>query len=104
MLFPKQTPGGMRTFVINMCLILYLVSNVCHSMEHLGDNFIQNFHLGRYIVGYMVSDLVFNMISEPISQDIPHQMKILNMAIPILMVFCSLISNWGIASSIKLIQ
>ena len=25
---------------------------------HLGDNCIQNFHLGRYIVGYMVGNLV----------------------------------------------
>ena len=41
------------------------------------------------------------MISERISDDIPLQMKILNMVIPILMQFCSLISNWSVASSIK---
>ena len=27
-------------------------------MDHLGDNCIQNFHLGRYIVGYTVGNLV----------------------------------------------
>ena len=33
---------------------------------------------------------------------IPPQMKILNMVIPILMHFCSLVSNWSVASHIKL--
>ena len=28
------------------------------SINHLGDNCIQNFHLGRYIVGYTVGNLV----------------------------------------------
>ena len=28
------------------------------SVNHLGDNCIQNFHLGRYIVGYTVGNLV----------------------------------------------
>ena len=28
------------------------------SFNHLGDNCIQNFHLGRYIVGYTVGNLV----------------------------------------------
>ena len=41
------------------------------------------------------------MISEHISDDIPPQMKILNMVIPILMHFCSLSSNWCIESRIK---
>ena len=27
-------------------------------VNHLGDNHIQNFHLGRYIVGYTVGNLV----------------------------------------------
>ena len=32
----------------------------CHSTAQLGDNCIQNFHLGRYnIVGYTVGYLVF---------------------------------------------
>ena len=38
------------------------------------------------------------MISDCISEDIPPQMKILNMVIPILIQFCSLVSNWSIAS------
>ena len=41
------------------------------------------------------------MISERISDDIPPQMKILNMVIPILMRFYSLVLNWSVASSIK---
>ena len=41
------------------------------------------------------------MISELISDDIPPQIKILNMVIPILMRFYSLVSNWKVASSIK---
>ena len=59
----------------------------------LGDNCIQNFHLGRYIVGYTVGNLVLRRrVSgavkrdlERISIDIPPQTKILNMVIPILM-------------------
>ena len=41
------------------------------------------------------------MISERISDDIPPQMKILNMVIPILMHFYRLVSNWSIRSCIK---
>ena len=37
------------------------------------------------------------MISERISNDIPPQIKILNMVIPILMHFCSFFSNWSVA-------
>ena len=42
------------------------------------------------------------MISERISDDIPPQMNILNMVIPILMHFFSYVLNWSIASRIKL--
>ena len=41
------------------------------------------------------------MISGRLSDDIPPQMKILNMVIHILMHFCSLIPNWSIASRTK---
>ena len=41
------------------------------------------------------------MLSERITDDIPPQMKILDMVIPILMHFCSLISNMSVASFIK---
>ena len=41
------------------------------------------------------------MISEHISNDIPPQMKILNMVSPILMRFYSHVSNWGIESCKK---
>ena len=76
---------------------------------NLGDNCIQNFHLGRYIVGYTVANSVLrrhtsgavNMISDRISHDIAPQMKIFIMVIPILMHFCSFVSNWSIASHMK---
>ena len=41
------------------------------------------------------------MISDHISDDIPPQMKILNMVIPILILFCSFVSNWRVASHKK---
>ena len=41
------------------------------------------------------------MIFDCICDDIPLQMKILNMVIPILMHLCTLISNWSVASYIK---
>ena len=61
-----------------------------------GDNHIQNFHLGRYIVGYAVGNYILQLplcVSiklnfRPymyISNNVPSQMKILNMVIPILM-------------------
>ena len=40
------------------------------------------------------------MISECISKDVPHQMKILNMVIPILMHYSSFVLNWSVASLI----
>ena len=76
---------------------------------YLGDNCIQNFHLGRYIVRYTVRNLVlrgrasgaFNVISECISDNIPPQIIFFNMVIPNLMCFYSLVSNWSLASRIK---
>ena len=41
------------------------------------------------------------MISKRISDDIPPQMKMLNMVIPILMCFYNLVSNWSVVSCIK---
>ena len=37
------------------------------------------------------------MISDGISDNIPPQVKILNFVIPILMHFCSFVSNWNVA-------
>ena len=53
------------------------------------DNYIQNFHLGRYFVGYTVRFFVLHKqihktISDHTNNHIPPQMKILNMLIPIL--------------------
>ena len=61
----------------------------------LGDNCTQIFHLGRYIVGYMVGNFVLRPRFsgavkhdfDRIYDDIPPQMKNLNMVIPILMYF-----------------
>ena len=41
------------------------------------------------------------MIFDCICDDIPLQMKVLNMVIPNLMHFCSLISNWSAATHIN---
>ena len=79
--------------------------------DHLGDNCIHNFHLGRYIVGYTVGDIVLRRrASSAVKRDFqtyirrytstPPQMKILYMVIPILMHFCSFVSNWSVASRI----
>ena len=58
---------------------------------YLGDNCIQNFHFGRYIisVGYLFGNFVLwlhvsvsvNMIYDHRYDDIPSQMKILNLPI-----------------------
>ena len=65
----------------------------------LGDNCIQNVHLGRYTVGDMVGNFVLRRrVSgavkrnfRPITDDIPPQMNILNIVIPILMHFLTFI-------------
>ena len=67
---------------------------------HLGDNCIQNFHLGSYVVGYMVGNFVlWRCVSRAVKQDfrqtvsdsryddVPPQLSISNMVIPILMLF-----------------
>ena len=36
----------------------YVYCHACNPGSHLGDNCIQNIHLGRYIVGYTVENLV----------------------------------------------
>ena len=70
------------------------------SKLYLGDNCIQKFHLGRYIIGYTVGNLVLlqhvsrkTKFPKGISDDIPPQLKCLNMVIPTLMHFCSIIPN-----------
>ena len=40
--------------------ILKAVKEGLEGVCQLGDNCIQNFHLGRYIVGYTVGNFVFN--------------------------------------------
>ena len=71
----------------------------------LGDNCIQNFHLGRYIVGYTVGNLVLRgRASGAVKRDFRTYIRRFtspNENIPILMHFCSLSSNWSVASRIK---
>ena len=101
-----------------ICLIrIYLI---CHSFTYKGDSCIQNFHLRRYIVGYMVGNFVLRRcVSGAIKcnirpyiypdDDIPSHMNILNMVIPILMHFFHIYSsnasyfapNVSFASSVK---
>ena len=57
-----------------------------------GDKCIQNYHLGRYIVGYEVKNLVLRQrisgvlkLTKCISDDLLPQLIILNRVIPILM-------------------
>ena len=57
--------------------------------------------VGNFVLRRCVRRAVKNVISERISDKIPPQMKILNMVIPILMHFYSLVSNWIGASRIK---
>ena len=58
-----------------MCTVAYI---------YLGDNCIQIFHLGRYIVGYTVGNFVLWR------RVIPPQMKNLNIVNPILMYFLTI--------------
>ena len=71
-------------------------------VNYFGDNCIQNVHLGRYIVGYIVGNFVLRRrVSGAVKRnfrpyiypddDIPPQMNILNMVIPILMHFSTFI-------------
>ena len=76
-----------------------------NSVKKLGFNCIKIFHLMKYIVGYTVTVWKFSLkvtgetrFPDRISDDIPPQMRILNMVIHILLHFCSLFLNWSIAS------
>ena len=70
------------------------------SIFELGDNCIQNFHLGRYVVGYTVGNLVLPRRPSNFRTYI-HGYTSQN-DIPILMHFCSFISNWSVASRITM--
>ena len=68
------------------------------STNNLGDNCIQIFHLGRYIVGYTVGNFVLRLrVSGAVKHDFrPYIRRYtspyehLNMVIPILMYFLTL--------------
>ena len=68
---------------------------------YLGDNCIQNFHLGTYIVGNLLLRRRASGAVKPDFQPYTSQIKILNMVIPILMRLYSLVSSWSFASRIK---
>ena len=86
---------------------LFFLNNMTMKFE---DNFFSKFLFGevyRRIYDWKFSFKVtpsgaVNIISDHISDNIPPQMKNLNMVIPILMYFSSFVSNWTIASSITL--
>ena len=67
---------------MNIKVAAYTVAEL---LNDLGDTCIKNFDLERYIVGYTVGNLVLRRL-ERISDNIPPQMKILNMVIPIPML------------------
>ena len=79
-------------FILNLQYFLFISSGTIYLL-YLGDNCIQNVNLGRYIVSYMVGNFVLNVISDHITDDIPPQMKILTMVIPILMHFLTFIQQ-----------
>ena len=54
------------------------------------------------IYGKNSLNILFSGTKRPISNDIPPQIKILNMVIPILMRFCSFVSHCSIVNRIKL--
>ena len=58
--------------------------HLLHRINTLGYNCVQKFYLGRYMVGYTVGNSVHDFRT---SNDIRHQIKILNNFIPILMYF-----------------
>ena len=77
-------------FILNLQYFLFISSGTIYLL-YLGDNCIQNVNLGRYIISYMVVNFVLNVISDHITDDIPPQMKILLMVIPILIHFLTFI-------------
>ena len=69
------------------------------SAFELGDNCIQNFHLGRYIIGYMVGNLARDF--RTYIRRYTSLNENFDMVIPILMHICSLMSNWSVARRIQ---
>ena len=75
---------------------------------HLGDNCIQNFHLGWYIVGYTVGNLVLRRrASGAVKRDFLTYIRRytspnenFEYGYPILMHFCSFVSNLSVASRV----
>ena len=92
--------GYFRADAIAATLTLYVRFRLV-ILNKLGDNCIQNFHLGSYIVGYTVGNLVLQRrTSGAVKLNFRLHIRrytslneILNMVIPILMHFCSFLSN-----------
>ena len=78
--------------MVNLLTLSWLIG-IPYSIKQLGDNCIQTFHMGRYIVRYTVRNLFLKQIISgavklyflPYIDDISPQMKILNMVKPIIM-------------------
>ena len=99
---------------IGICISAFLGDSIawlvwCLSCLKLGDNCIQNFHLGRYIVGYTVGNLVLRRrASGAVKRDFRTYIRRytspnenFEYGYPILMHFCSFLSNWSAASRVK---
>ena len=93
-----------------MLYICYVLCLLCSILLKLGDNCIQNFHLGRYIIGYTVGNLVLRRrasgavkrdLRTYIRRDTSPNENFEIMVIPILMHFCSFVTNLSVGSRIK---
>ena len=84
---------GVQILNFNIYLFIFFWGGGVREMNNLGDNCIQNFHLGRYIVGYTVGYTFGNhFLRRRVSGAVKlnhYEHKILNMVIPILMHLCS---------------
>ena len=51
---------------------IYWIRGICnlYNVSHLGDNCIQIFHLGRYIVGYTVGNFVLRRRAVSVTSDV----------------------------------
>ena len=104
-----KTVSSCYSLIYGKCRFTLSILSKMSWQHHLGANCIQNFHLGRYIAGYTVGNLVlWRRASGALKRDFRTYIRrytspneILNMIIPILMHFCSLSSNWSVASRIK---
>ena len=93
--FKNELTDVKKNLKINVIALFCRYSHL--KWTKLGDNSIQNFHLGRYIVGYTVGNLVLRRrVSGAVKRDFRPYIRrytyLPNKVIPILMLFCSFVS------------